>query len=207
MTSAETERTRERYEKDAPRYDATMGFFERVLFRDARSWVCSKAEGKTLEIAVGTGRNLPYYPRDVELTAIELSPAMLERAQRRARELDREADLRLGDVTALDFPDASFDSVVCTFSLCTIPDDAAAVAEARRVLRPGGRFLLAEHVRSTQPAVRAVQQVIDPLTVRFACDHMVREPLRHLEVEGFEIEELQRYGLGIVERVAARRPA
>ena len=205
MTSAETERIRELYEKDAPRYDATMGFFERVLFRDARSWVCSKAEGKTLELAVGTGRNLPYYPPHVELTAIELSPAMLERAQNRARELGRAADLRLGDVTALDFPGGSFDSVVCTFSLCTIPDDAAAVAEAGRVLRPGGRFLLAEHVRSTRPVIRAGQKLIDPLTVRFQGDHMVREPLRHLEAEGFDIEQLQRYGLGIVERVAARR--
>ena len=94
MTSAETERVRELYEREAPSYDATMGFFERVLFRDARSWVCSKAEGRTLEIAVGTGRNLPYYPADIELTAVELSPAMLERAEpgARARPRRRPAD-------------------------------------------------------------------------------------------------------------------
>src|SRR4051812_10653321 len=137
---SETDRVREIFDRDAPRHDRTMGFFERLLFRDARSWVCSQAEGRTLELAVGTGLNLPYYPSGVKLTGIELSPAMLERAQARAKELGRDADLLLGDATALDFADASFDTVVCTFGLCTIPDDAAAVAEARRVLRPGGRF-------------------------------------------------------------------
>jgi ubiquinone/menaquinone biosynthesis C-methylase UbiE len=205
-TSTENDWIRERYEKDAPRYDATMAFFERVLFRDAREWVCSKAEGRTLEIAVGSGRNLPHYPPDVELTGIELAPAMLRLAEQRAAEVRREADLRLGDATALEFADGSFDSVVCTFSLCTIPDDAAAVAEVRRVLRPGGRFLLAEHVRSTRPRIHGGQKLIDPLTVRFQGDHMVREPLRHLHAERFEIEQLERYGLGIVERVVARRP-
>ena len=204
MATTETDRVRERYEKDAPRYDRTMGFFERLLFEDARSWVCSKAQGNTLELAVGTGLNLAHYRPGVQLTGIELSPAMLERAQRRASELGRDADLRLGDAAALEFPDASFESVVCTFSLCTIPDDAAAVAEVRRVLRPGGRFIFAEHVRSPRGLVRGGQRLLDPLTVRFMADHLVREPLEHLERLGFDVEELERYSWGIVERGVAR---
>jgi ubiquinone/menaquinone biosynthesis C-methylase UbiE len=203
----ETERIRVLYEKEAPRYDLTMNFFDRVLFKDARSWVCSKATGDTLEIAVGTGLNLPHYLPGLRLTGIELTPAMLELAKQRATDLGRDADLRLGDATALEFEDERFDSVVCTFALCTIPDDAAAVAEARRVLRPGGRLLLAEHVRSTRSRVRAGQKLIDPLTVRFQGDHMAREPLEHLQRQGFEVEQLERYGLGIVERAVARRPA
>ena len=125
-----------------------MRFFERLLFAGGREWVCSQASGEVLEIAVGTGRNLPHYPEDVRVTGIEFSPAMLAIARARARELRRDADLRAGDARALDFPDERFDTVVCTLSLCTIVDDRAAVAEARRVLRPGGRFLLLEHVRS-----------------------------------------------------------
>lgn len=206
MPENETERVRGVYEKEAAHYDLSMGLFDRVLFRDARRWVCSKAAGRTLEIAVGTGLNLPHYPQDTLLTGIELSPAMLERAQARATELSREADLQLGDATALKFDPESFDSVVCTFSLCTIPDDAAAVAEVWRVLRPGGRFLLAEHVRSTRPRIRAGQRLIEPLAVRFQADHLTREPLRHLRSQGFEIDQLQRYGLGLVERVVALRP-
>lgn len=206
MSQNETQRIRQLYEQEAPSYDRTMNFFDRVLFKDARSWVCSKAAGQTLEIAAGTGLNLPHYPTGTQLTGIELSPAMLELAKARAAELGREADLRLGDATALDFPDQSFDSVVCTFALCTITDDAAAVAEVRRVLLPGGRFLLAEHVRSPKRFIRRGQQLIDPLAVRFQGDHIVREPLDHLRAEGFEVERLERYGLGIVERAVARRP-
>lgn len=206
MPGSDTERTRGLYEKQAPRYDRSMGFFERLLFKDARRWVCSQAEGTVLEIAVGTGLNLPHYDAAIELTGIELSPAMLERARDRAVELGREVDLRLGDATSLEFPDQSFDSVVCTFSLCTIPDDAAAVAEAWRVLRPGGRFLLAEHVRSPQPVIRSGQRLLDPIAIRFQGDHLAREPLDHLRAQGFAVERLERYSLGITERAVARRP-
>jgi ubiquinone/menaquinone biosynthesis C-methylase UbiE len=202
----ETERALRVYEKEAPKYDRQMRFFERLLFAGGREWVCSQAVGDVLEFAVGTGRNLPHYPEGVRLSGVELSPSMLEIARVRARELGRAADLRVGDVQALDFADESFDTVVCTLSLCTIPDDGAAVGEARRVLRPGGRFLLLEHVRSPVLLVRVVQRLLDPLFVRFEADHLLREPLEHLRAARFEIERLERAKLGIVERVAARKP-
>jgi ubiquinone/menaquinone biosynthesis C-methylase UbiE len=204
---SETERVLRLYEKEAPKYDRQMGFFEWLLFGSGREWVCSQAEGEVLEIAVGTGRNLPYYPDGVRLSGVELSPAMLEIARMRARELGREIDLRVGDAQALEFPDESFDSVVCTLSLCTIPDDRAAVAEVRRVLRPGGRFLLLEHVRSPLLPIRTAERLLEPLMLRFEADHLTREPLDHLRAEGFAIERLERSKLGIVERVAARKPA
>jgi ubiquinone/menaquinone biosynthesis C-methylase UbiE len=203
----QTERVLRLYEKEAHKYDRQMRFFEWLLFGGGREWVCSQAEGEVLEIAVGTGRNLPYYPDGVRLTGVELSPAMLEVAHARARELGREIDLRVGDAQALEFPDERFDSVVCTLSLCTIPDDRAAVAEVRRVLRPGGRFLLLEHVRSPLLPIRTAERLLEPLMLRFEADHLLREPLEHLRAEGFAIERLERSKLGIVERVAARKPA
>jgi ubiquinone/menaquinone biosynthesis C-methylase UbiE len=203
----QTERVLRLYEKEAHKYDRQMRFFEWLLFGGGREWVCSQAEGEVLEIAVGTGRNLPYYPDGVRLTGVELSPAMLEVADARARELGREIDLRVGDAQALEFPDERFDSVVCTLSLCTIPDDRAAVAEVRRVLRPGGRFLLLEHVRSPLLPIRTAERLLEPLMLRFEADHLLREPLEHLRAEGFAIERLERSKLGIVERVAARKPA
>ena len=199
-TATETARVRKIYERDAPRYDRTITFFERILFRDARHWVCSQAKGDVLEIAIGTGLNLPHYAPDVRLTGIELSPQMLDRAQGRAADLGREADLQLGDATALEFADDSFDAVVSTFTLCTIPDARAAVGEVRRVLRPGGRFVFAEHVRSPSPSVRAGQRLLNPLAVRFQGDHLLREPLDYLQAHDFTVEKLERYGLGIVER-------
>jgi len=202
--AAETERVRSLYEKEAPKYDRQMRSFERVLFSGGREWVCSQATGEVLEIAIGTGRNLDHYPDEVSLTGIEFSPAMLEIARKRADEIGREISLRVGDAQALDFPDASFDTVVCTLALCTIPDDRAAVSEVERVLRPAGRFLLLEHVRSPNPAVQLGQRLLEPLMLRLEGDHLLREPLEHLHAEGFEVEQVLRSKLGIVERIAAR---
>jgi ubiquinone/menaquinone biosynthesis C-methylase UbiE len=204
--TAETARVRRLQDREAPKYDRRIGFFERALFGGGREWVCSQARGDVLEIAAGTARNLPYYPSDVRLTGVELSPEMVAIARRRQKDLGREADLRVGDVQQLEFGDASFDTVVSTLSLCTIPDDREAVREAYRVLRPGGRFLLLEHVRSPRLPVWLVQRLLDPLAVRFAADHLVREPLDHIATAGFEIERVERSKWGIVERIAARKP-
>jgi ubiquinone/menaquinone biosynthesis C-methylase UbiE len=204
--ATETERVRRIQDKEAPRYDRQMGFFDRTLFAGGREWACSRVTGDALEIAVGTGRNLPHYPADVRLTGIELSPQMLEVGRKRAEELGRDVDLRLGDAQALEFEDHSFDTVIITFGLCTIPDDRAAATEAHRVLRPGGRLVLLEHVRSPSLPVRAVQRLLDPLSVRIAADHLARDPLDYLANVGFEIESTQRLKLGIVERIVARKP-
>jgi len=203
---AETDRVRRIQDRTAPKYDRQIGFFDRVLFAGGRQWVCGQVEGEVLELAVGTARNLAHYPPAVRVTGVELSSEMLAIAQRRAQELGRDADLRLGDAQALEFPDASFDTVTCTLALCTIPDPRRAVAEARRVLRPGGRLLLLEHVRSPVRAVRAVQRLLEPLAVRFDADHLTREPLEYLAAEGFAIEHVERSKWGIVERVSARKP-
>jgi ubiquinone/menaquinone biosynthesis C-methylase UbiE len=206
-TSGETERVRRIQDKEAPKYDRRIGFFERILFGGGREWVCKQARGDVLEIAVGTARNLSCYSSDVRLTGIELSPEMLAIGKQRQAELGLEADLRVGDAQRLEFGDESFDTVVSTLSMCTIPDHAAAAREAHRVLRPGGQFLLLEHVRSPTLAVRTVQRVLDPLAVRFAADHLVREPLDQLDAAGFEIERLERSKWGIVERILARKPS
>jgi ubiquinone/menaquinone biosynthesis C-methylase UbiE len=202
----ETERVRRLQDKEAPRYDRQMGFFDRTLFAGGREWACSQVHGEVLELAVGTARNLPYYPIDVRLTGIELSPEMLEIGKKRAEELGRAVDLRIGDAQALEFEDQSFDTVIITFGLCTIPDDRGAVSEAYRVLRSGGRLVLLEHVRSPSLPVRAVQRALDPLAVRFGADHLVRDPLDYLGSVGFEIESVERLKWGIVERVLARKP-
>jgi ubiquinone/menaquinone biosynthesis C-methylase UbiE len=205
-TANETERVREIQDKHAGGYDRQMNFFDRVLFGGGREWAVSHAQGDVLEIAVGSGRNLPFYPPGVKLTAIEFSPEMLALARERAEGLGREFDLREGDAQDLEFADDTFDTVIITLALCTIPDDRKAVRETRRVLRPGGRLVLMEHVRSPKLPIRAVQRALDPLAVRFEADHLVREPLDYLADEGFEIESVARSKLGIVERVIARKP-
>jgi len=202
----ETERARARWDRHASAYDRQIRFFERALFGGGREWVCSRARGDVLEVAIGTGRNLPFYAPDVRLTGVEFSPKMLAVAAARPRELGREVDLRLGDAQALEFPDESFDTVVFTLALCSIPDDRRAVGEAARVLRPGGTLVLLEHVRSPLRAVRTVQRILEPL-FRTQGDSLVREPVEHIARLGLRIETLERSKWGIVERVVARKPA
>ncbi|MHB8660292.1 MAG: class I SAM-dependent methyltransferase [Solirubrobacteraceae bacterium] len=203
----DTDAVRNHYDETARKYNRQISFIERVLFGGGREWVCSQAHGDVLEIAAGTGRNLRHYPPGVRLTTIELSPEMLEIARGEASSLGQDVDQRVGDAQALEFPDDSFDTVVCTLGLCTIPDDRAAVREAKRVLRPGGHFLLLEHVRSPLRAIRAGERMLEPIMLRYEHDHLLREPLDHLQAEGFEIERVERSKLGIVERATARKPA
>jgi ubiquinone/menaquinone biosynthesis C-methylase UbiE len=167
------------------------------LFADGRQWVCAQASGQVLEVAIGTGRNLPYYPQGIRLTGIEFSPAMLELARHKADQLGRNVDL----------PDDSFDTVVCTLSLCAIPDQRRAVAEMRRVLRPGGRLLLLDHVAGSPRWVRALQWLLELVTVPLGEEHLRRRPLLQVEAEGFQIQQRERSKLGIVERLAAHKPA
>lgn len=202
----ETEDVRQFYDRTAPGYDRAIGLVERLLLSDGRQWVASRARGQTLEIAIGTGRNLPYYPDDVQVTGIDISDAMLAIARERARSLGRPVTLQRGDAQALPFPDASFDTVVSTLALCTIPDPARAIREAMRVLRPGGQLVLLEHVRSPLLPVRAIQHLLEPLTVRLEHDHLLREPLDEVSATGFVVTYLERSRLGLIERLVAHKP-
>lgn len=174
------------------------------LIGDARLWLASRATGDTLEIGIGSGRTIPYYDPDVRLTGIDLSPGMLAIAARRAAAAGRAVDLRVGDAMQLDWPDGSFDTVVFCLTLCTVPDDRGAILEAARVLRPGGRLLAIEHVRSPNPLVRFAERIWDPIAFRQTADHLLRDPVDHLAEAGLTIEMLERGRFGLVERLVAR---
>jgi ubiquinone/menaquinone biosynthesis C-methylase UbiE len=191
------------WDRGAPRYDPTMRRLDRLLFRDSRAWVCGQATGDVLEVAIGTGLNLEHYPAGVRLTGVDVSTEMLARARTRVAESGRAVRLEIGDAERLAFADASFDAVVCTFSLCGIPNPRRAVAEMARVLRPGGLLLLADHVASTNPLLRAVQRLAEFASVPLAGEHFRRRPLALVRAAGFEIVRSERFAAGVVERLAA----
>jgi ubiquinone/menaquinone biosynthesis C-methylase UbiE len=195
------------WDKSAPSYDKQIAFFERTWFDDGREWLGERAYGRVLEVAIGTGRNLPYYPADATVTGIELSPAMLAIARQRAADLGRDAAFQEGDAEHLPCADASFDTVVCALSLCTIPDPATAIGEMKRVLIPGGRLLLLDHVGSTWPPVYAAQWLLERITIRAAGEHVTRRQLPLVQAAGFQIVETKRLKAGTVERIHAVKPA
>lgn len=194
------------WDKCSAGYDKQMAFFERVLFADTRDWICEQATGDVLEVAVGTGLNLPHYPPDVRLIGVDFSKGMLDVAALRAKALGRTVELKVANAHELGMPDAVFDTVVCTFALCAIPDERRAVGEMVRVLRPGGLLLLADHVAGSWLPVRAVQRLAEAVTVPLGGEHFTRRPIGHVLAHGLVVERHDRFKLGIVERLAARKP-
>ena len=204
-THSHTDRWHRYWDKKSRGYDREMRFMQRVLFGDSREWACSNATGTVLEVAVGTGLNIEAYPAEVQLTGIDLSDEMLKIARARAVELGREVELRQGDAHQLPFADTTFDTVVCTFGLCAIPNMDTAIGEMTRVLRPGGTLILVDHVASSSRIARGVQRALEVVTVPMASEHFLRRPLKELEKRPYTVEKVERFKIGLIERVVARK--
>jgi ubiquinone/menaquinone biosynthesis C-methylase UbiE len=132
---------------------------------------------------------------------------MLAIARQRAADLGRDVTLREADAEHLPFDDASFDTVACALALCTIPSPVAALGEMRRVLAPGGRLLLLDHIGSTWPPVYATQWLLERITIRAAGEHFTRRQLPLVTAAGFQVMETERLKAGTVERIHAVKPA
>jgi ubiquinone/menaquinone biosynthesis C-methylase UbiE len=199
-----TARARARYDRIAPMYDRMESLMEAGGFRLWRARLWSRVHGpRVLELGVGTGKNFPYYPAGVQVTAIDFSPRMLERAERAAQGDDVAVTLLLADAQALPFPDASFDTVAATFVFCSVPDPVLGLREAHRVLAPGGQLLLLEHVLSHKPVLRPLMRLMNPLVVRMYGANISRETLANVERAGFTIERAETLALDIVKLITA----
>jgi ubiquinone/menaquinone biosynthesis C-methylase UbiE len=149
MRAWSTEEVRERYDEAAPTWRMNGMLDSLLLLNRARKWQFSDLTGSVLDVACGTGENFPYLTRARSVTALDLSPAMIEEARRRARQMRIDVDLLAGDAQDLPFSDDRFDFVISAFSSCTFPVHAAAFREMIRVAAPGGEIRLVEHGRSS----------------------------------------------------------
>jgi ubiquinone/menaquinone biosynthesis C-methylase UbiE len=163
------------------------GLADRGGLADHRRHLLAQAEGVVVEIGAGTGLNFPHYPSGVEVVATEPDPHMLRGARRAARRSRARLSLRQAPAESLPLPGGSADTAVSTLVLCSVPDQAAVLAEVARVLKPGGRLLLLEHVRSDDPALAGEQDRRERTQVRFAggC-HPNRDTLAAVAAAGFE---------------------
>ncbi len=202
-----TETTRERYQRNARFYD-WMGSSMEKRHAPWREQLWRMIIGPSvLEVGVGTGRNMPYYPEGVEVTAIDLTPGMLDRAKARAQALGKPVQLNLGDVQRLNYADQTFDSVVATCVFCSVPNPVLGLQEIRRVLKPGGTVLLLEHMRSENPVVGKIMDWINPLIVPMMGANINRRTVENVRQSGLEIVQVEKLdGDGIFKRIIARRP-
>lgn len=185
-----------KFDKQADMYDkkrvkGELGAFRRRLI--------GAAKGEVLELGVGAGANLPYYRRDVRLTAVDFSPAMLAKAVA-ANETDYglEATFIQGDVGSLTLPDQAYDTVVSTLSMCAYEDPERVLIAMNRWCKPGGQILLMEHGISSNKLIAALQKLADPLAYRFIGCHQNRDMMALITNSPLEIMHVEHYMFGML---------
>jgi ubiquinone/menaquinone biosynthesis C-methylase UbiE len=158
---------------------------------------------KALEVGVGTGKNLDYYPDDIEITAVDLSPKMLARARRRVGLLGLNVRLLEMDAQNLAFPDQYFDTVFATFVFCSVPDPVQGLRELRRVCKPDGRLLLLEHVRPSNKLLGILFDVFNPIVVCMMGANINRRTVDNIKKAGWHIQTEQNLSSDVVRLIEA----
>jgi len=203
--SNRTDVARRRYDRLAPFFDLMEAPVERSRFNGWRKLLWSKVEGRDiLEVGVGTGKNFPYYPADREITAVDFSEKMLQRARAKTRINKVRVNLRQMDVQNLEFDDNSFDTVAASFVFCSVPDAVHGLREVRRVIRGGGKIILLEHVLSDNPVVAWFMNLINPLVVPII-ENINSRTVENVVQSGLVLEQVTDLSAGIFKLIEARK--
>ncbi len=182
------------------------GLIERSRYGKWREFLWSKMEGiNILEVGVGTGKNFPYYPSDAEITAVDFSNRMLQRAKDRASTQKVKVRLQQMDVQHLEFRDNTFDTVVASFVFCSVPDPIRGLMEVKRVCKPEGKVLLLEHVLSANRILSWLMNVANPLVVRLVGANINRQTVANVVKSGLVVEQVTDLGAGIFKLIEARK--
>ena len=204
--SHNTKATRKRYDRIAPFYDFMEGLVERSRYSKWRELLWSKVEGnKILEVGVGTGKNFVYYPPDVEITAIDFSEKMLDRAAEKARKRGMKIILQQMDVQNLSFEDDTFDTIVSTFVFCSVPDPIKGLKEIKRVCKANGKVLLLEHVLSANRFLAFLMNMVNPLVVRTMGPNINRKTVENVANSRLSVEKITDLAAGIFKLIEARK--
>lgn len=175
-----------------------------LFYRKWREEVLSNLSGKVLEVGVGTGRNLKYYPANCSVTGIDISEGMLEKAREKAKGM-KNITLLVMDAENLKFPDKSFDYAVSTFVLGSIPEPVKALQEMRRVLKSSGELIALEHSRSKNYFLARIEGLASVITFLVIGDQMTRDTVGNIKKAGFTLKEEKNLGFkDIFKKIRAR---
>ena len=201
-----TRLARKRYDRIAPIYDLMEGLVERSRYSQWRERLWSKVEGENiLEVGVGTGKNFPYYPAGSRITAVDFSGKMLSRAREKAGRDNVKVNLQQMDVQYLDFKDDTFDTVVASFVFCSVPDPIRGLREVARVVKPGGKVVLLEHVLSSNKILAWVMNLANALVVPLMGPHINRRTVDNVARSGLIVEQVTDLAVGIFKLIEARK--
>lgn len=174
------------------RYDRISSVFDVMDHMIRSSWreeLLGNLHGDILEVGVGTGSNLPFYPSNVNVTGIDFSPKMLAKAYGKTDKTAADITLKEMDAQQMDFPDNTFDVVVSTCVFCSVPDPVAGFKEIRRVVKPNGKIVMLEHMRSEHPFAARILDAVNPLTVRIVGANVNRKTIENIEKAGLTVKE------------------
>jgi ubiquinone/menaquinone biosynthesis C-methylase UbiE len=193
------------YDRHSRWYDITQWPMEAMGLGRLRRRLWEQVQGqRILEVGVGTGRKVPYYPAQSRVVAIDLSPRMLRRAVKRAERLGRQVDFVLADAQCLPFRDGSFDAITATCVFCSVPDPVQGLRELRRVSRQDGSTLLLEHVRAKNPLLGKAMDWMNPLAVRMSGANINRRTVENVKVAGLAVEREDSFMMSIVKMLRAK---
>ena len=200
----------EEMQKNVNKFDKIAGSYNLVDHIIPTKWrqkATALAYGRVLEAGIGPGLNIPFYTEScTEIVGIDVSPRMLEQAKEKAAHSAVPIKLEIMDVQNLSLPSASFDCVVATFVFCSVPDPCQGLRECYRVLKPGGRFILLEHMDSENKLAHGLLHLLDPITVRRLGDHLTRRTVDSVISASFQVKSVEKLFGDVVRLIVAEKP-
>lgn len=196
-----TDTIRKRYDRVSSIYDIMESPMEAMAFKSMRIELMKELSGKVLEVGVGTGKNIEYYPDDIDITAIDFSCRMLRRAKDKAEALNKSVTLLHMDAQQMNFADDAFDMIFTTCVFCSVPDPVRGLQEMRRVCKPGGKIIMIEHVRSERMVLGLIMDVLNPLVVNLYGANINRRTVENVKKAGFDEVEVVSLYSDIVKKI------
>jgi ubiquinone/menaquinone biosynthesis C-methylase UbiE len=201
-TSAEIAQAK--WDRLAPRYDSMASKGAEDRWKPFKQKLFSHMQGKILFMALGTGLDIPVFPKGQDITAIDISPKMLEQAAERVAAYDGQLSAQVMDVHQMPFADCTFDQVYTSCTFCSVPDPVAGLKALHRVLKPGGQLFMFEHTSSKFTPFRQMMNLMTTLTEKIG-PAMNRDTVANVRAAGFEVTEVENVFLDVVKTIRARR--